>query len=266
MCEALAALRLGFLSRQIRNCHKEPDLAGVTAVLTQTDRVLHGLSNRMNGYQRDTVVELWKRLYDSHSVMQRRLLNGLSEMLKKRQQELWSDLRALLAAILAKEQRLTAWLDIGDRLADVSAQLYEGQLAVPLSARQWDDVYLGVDRLSNRQRRFVRPFFPVGYNDSLHLACQLIGTYSGLCRLLQSPDNITTIPRWNGTTISFRGRQAAIKRQHNSVTIPILDEFEKHGWPDYVVAPQEGDVKQAIYYLNKLGVIRLSSHSDLISW
>jgi hypothetical protein len=268
MSDALAALRLGFLSRQIRNCQKEPDLAGVTTVLKQTDRALHGLSNRMNGYQRSTVVELWKRLYDSHSVVRRRLLDGLSEMLKKRQQELWSDLRALLAAIIAKEQRLTAWFDIGDRLADVSAQLYEGQLAVPLSDRQWDYLYLGVDRLSNRQRPSVRLFFPTGYNDSLHLACQLIGTYSGLCSLLQSPDNITAIPRWSGTTISYRGRQATIKRQYNSVIIPILDEFEKLGWPDNVVVPPDldGEVKQAIYYFNKLDVIRLSSHGDLISW
>jgi hypothetical protein len=101
MCEALAALRLGFLSRQIRNCQKEPDLAGVTAVLKQTDRALHGLSNRMNGFQRDTVVELWKRLYDSHSVVRRRLLDGLSNILKTRQHEYWKDLRAMLTAILA---------------------------------------------------------------------------------------------------------------------------------------------------------------------
>ena len=71
MCEALAALRLGFLSRQIRNCHKEPDLAGVTAVLTQTDRVLHGLSNRMNGYQRDTVVEPHRYLRPDVAAMDR---------------------------------------------------------------------------------------------------------------------------------------------------------------------------------------------------
>jgi hypothetical protein len=269
MCEALAALRLGFLSRQIHYYQREPDLAGVTAVLRETDRALYGLSSRMNGYQRSTVVELWKRLYDSHSVARRRLLDGLSEMLKKRQHEYWNDLRAMLAAILAKAQRLTAWFDIGDRLANVSAQLYEGELTVPLSARQWDYIYLGVDRLSNLERRIVRPFFPAGYNDNLHLACQLIGTYSGLCSLLQSVgDDITAIPKWNGTMISYRGRQAIVKRQHNSVIILILDAFEKLGWPDSVPVPRNvgGDVKQAIYHFNKLGVIRLSSHSNLISW
>jgi hypothetical protein len=269
MSEALAALRLGFLSRQIRNGQKEPDLAGVTDVLKQTDRALHGMSNRMNGYQRDTVVELWKRLYDFHSVVRRRLLDRLSETLKKRQQELWSDLRALLAAIIKGESRLAAWFDIGDSLADVSAQLYEGQLAIPLSPQQWDYIYLGVNRLSNRERRIVRPFFPAGYNDDLHLACQLIGTYSGLCSLLQSVgDDITAIPKWSGTIISYRGRQATIKRQDNSVIIPILDEFERLGWRELISLPSglEGEVKQAIYNFNKRGIVRLSQDGSGVRW
>jgi hypothetical protein len=169
----------------------------------------------------------------------------------------------------SKEQRLTAWFDIGDRLADFSCKLYEGQLTVPLSARQWDHIYSGVDRLSKRERRIVRPFFPAGYNNLLHLACQLIGTYQGLCGLLQGiGDNITAVPRWNGMTISYRGRQAIVKRQYNSVIIPILDEFEKLGWPELISLPKglRGDVKQAIYHFNTLGVVRLYQAGSGVRW
>src|SRR5262249_18018056 len=157
-------------------------------------------------YQRSTVVELWGRLHQAHAIT--------SPLLKTRQQDLWSDLRALLAAIITGESRLAAWFDIGDHLADIACRLYEGQLSLPLSPRHWDHIYSGVERLSRRERRVIGPFFPAGYNSLLHLACQLIGTYQGLCGLLQGAgDNITAVPQWNGMTISYRGRQATIKRQ-----------------------------------------------------
>jgi hypothetical protein len=277
MCEALAALRVGFLSRQIRNSQETmwktqtPGVPNITAVLKEADRALHGLSNRMNGYQRSTVVELWGRLHQAHAIASPLLRGGGAEanILKTRQQELWTDLRALLAAIITGEPRLAAWFDIGDNLADISCRLYEGQLALPLSPQQWDHIYSGVDRLSQRERRIIGPFFPAGYNGLLHLACQLIGTYQGLCGLLQGVgNNITSVPQWNGMTISYRGRQATIKRQYNSIICPILDEFEKLGWPDLVTLPSDldGDVKQAVYYFNKLGIVRLSQHGAGVRW
>jgi hypothetical protein len=140
---------------------------------------------------------------------------------------------------------------------------------VPLPPERWDHIYSGVDRLSKRERRIVHPFFPAGYNDPLHLACQLIGTYRGLCALLQSVgDTITAIPKWDGVAISYRGLRRTIKTQYNSVIVPILDECEKWSWPETVTAPSglDGDVKQAVYYFNKLGVIRLSLRGTIISW
>jgi hypothetical protein len=277
MCEALAALRLGFLSRQIHNSQETmwktqtPGVPNITAVLKAADRALHGLSNRLNGYQRSTVVEPWGRLHQAHAIALPLLRGGGAEanILKTRQQELWNDLRALLAAIITGESRLAAWFDIGDRVANICCQLYEGQLSLPLSPQQWDYIYSGVDRLSQRERRVIEPFFPAGYNGLLHLACQLLGTYQGLCGLLQSVgNNITAVPQWNGMTICYRGRQATIKRQANSIICPILDEFEKLGWPDLVTLPSglEGDVKQAIYHFNKLGIVRLSQHGAGVRW
>jgi hypothetical protein len=147
MCEALAALRLGFLSRQVRTCQEMMWQAQALAVpvvtntLMEADRALHGLSNRMNNYQRPTIVELWKRLYDSLSIAPERLLvcaNATASILKTRQHELWSDFRAMLAAIITGQPRLGVWFDIGDRLADISWQVYEGRLPLPLTPQQWD--------------------------------------------------------------------------------------------------------------------------------
>jgi hypothetical protein len=226
----------------------------------------------MNNYQRSTIVELWRRLYDSLSIAPERLLrcaNVTGSILKMRQQELWNDLRAMLAAIIAGQPRLGAWFDIGDRLADISWQVNEGRLPLPLTPQQWDFLYSVVDRLSRRERRIIRPFFPAGYNDGLHLACQLVGTYRGLCGLLQSVgDDILAVPKWNGMAICYRGRQAVMKRQANSVIIPILDEFEKAGWPEHLLLPKslDGDVKQAVYHFNKLGVVRLSQDGAGVRW
>jgi hypothetical protein len=195
MCEALAALRLGYLSRQIRNLQETmwkaqtPGVPNIKAVLKEADRALHGLSNRMNGYQRSTVVDLWSGLHQAHAIALP-LLRGSSaaaRILKTRQQELWSDLRALLAAIITGESRLAAWFDIGDHLADISCQLYEGQLSLPLSPVQWDHIYSGVDRLSQREQRVIGPFFPAGYNNRLHLACQLLGTYRAFAGCFTAP-------------------------------------------------------------------------------
>jgi hypothetical protein len=69
-------------------------------------------------------------------------------------------------------------------------------------------------------------------------------------------------------TISYRGRQATIKRQANSVISPVLDGFEKRGWPDVMTLPSglEGDVKQAVYHFNKLGIVRLSQDGSMVRW
>jgi hypothetical protein len=279
MCEALAALQLGFLSRQVRNCQETmwgsptPAVPSVTPILKQADRALHGLSSRMNGYQRSTVVELWRRLDNAQSIPPHRLLEcgpAAARIFKSRQQELWDDLRGLLAAIIAGEPRLVAWFAIGDHLADIAWQAYEGRVPVPLPPECWGHIYSSVDRLSERERRIVHPFFPKEYYGPLHLACQLIGTYRGLCGLLQSVgDNITAKPKWNGTTISYRGRQRTIKTQYNSVIVPILDECERCSWPETVTVPsglENVAVKQAVYYFNKLGVIRLFLRGNKISW
>jgi hypothetical protein len=240
MCEALAALRLGFLSRQIRNSQEtmwgrqEPAVPAVTSTLKEAARALDGLSNRMNDYQRSTVVELWRRLHDSHSIASQRLLgcSGVAaSILKTKQQGLWSDFRALLAAIIAGEQRLAAWFDIGDHLAAASWEVYEGKLPLPLAPRQWDYIYSGADRLSERERRVIYPFFPAGYNDPLHLACQLIGTYRGLCGLLQSVgDNITATPRWTGKLLVWGSREWRFRNQSGPLR-DLLDAFEKAKWP-----------------------------------
>jgi hypothetical protein len=277
MCEALAALQLGFLSRQVRNSQEtmwgrlEHAVPAVSSILTELDRALHGLSNRMNGYQRSTVLEKLQRLYDSHSIIQQRLAecDGVASILKTKQQELWSDFRAMLVAITAGDQRLVAWFDIGDHLADISWQVSEGRLPLPLTRQQWGYIYSGVDRLPKRERWFIEPFFPEGYKDPEHLACQLMGTYQGLCGLLQSfGDNLTANPQWNGTAISYRRRGATLKRQSNGVIALILDECERLGWPDVVALPSnlQGDVKQAIYHFNKLGVIRLFLRGKQITW
>lgn len=271
MCMALAALRLGFLSRQIRNCL---DLPGIPALLRQADRALHGLSSGMNNYQRSTVVELWERFARSHSLarryrLERNVAGDLPIPLQAQQEEIWHDLRSVLSGIITGEQRLMAWFEIGDHLADMSSQVYLSQVGLPISARHWDYIYSGVDRLSSRERRIIEPFFCGGYNDNLHLASQLIGTYSGLCGLLEyAGDAILAIPKWDGTTISYRGRQTTIKRQHNSIIVPILDECERQVWPDTIILPNglRGDVKQAIYHFNKLGVVRLSQDGNRLRW
>jgi hypothetical protein len=182
---------------------------------------------------------------------------------------MWADLRSMLAAVVGAEARLAAWFDIGDRLADVSWQAFEGRETLPLPAGRWDYVYAGVDRLSARERRIIGPFFPAGYNDGPHLACQLLGTYEGLCGLLEhNEDHITSVPQWDGAAISYRGRRAVLRRQHNSVMCPILTAFERHGWPDSIPLPGglKGDVKQAVYNFNKLGVIRLHREGDELRW
>ena len=271
MCMALAALRLGFLSRQIRNYEELPN---ITPILRQADRALYGLSNRMNGYQRSTVAELWERLSRSHSLARRYLLEqnaagSVPTPLKLQHDEIWRDLRVMLSAVISGEPRLMAWFDIGDHLADISSELYEGRVDPPLSAQQWDYIYSGVDSLSSRERRLIDPFYPIGYNDGLHLACQLIGAFTGLCGLLEyMGDDITAVPKWDGTTISYCGRQKAIRHQVNSIIIPILDAFERLGWPDSIMVPPDlaGDTKQAIYHFNKLRIIRLSLHGDRLRW
>jgi hypothetical protein len=59
-----------------------------------------------------------------------------------------------------------------------------------------------------------------------------------------------------------------VKRQYNSVIIPILDECEKLGWPELILLPKglEGDVKQAIYHFHTLGVVRLYQVGSGVRW
>jgi hypothetical protein len=281
MCEALAALQSGFLSRQIRNSQEtmwgrqETAVPAVTLTLKEADRALHGLSNRMNGYQRSTVVELWKRLYDSHAIASKRLLvcsRAEAGILKTHQQGLWTELRALLEAIVRGEQRLAAWFEIGDRLAETSWQVHEGKLPLPLGRQQWDYIYSGADRLSERERWLIGPFFPARYNDHLHLACQLIGTYRGLCGLLQNVgDNITATPRWTGNLLIWRANQWRFRNQKNGPVRMLLDALEKAKWPRFIklnhLDPDQ--VHEAARYLRRRTrphIIWHASNDGILSW
>jgi hypothetical protein len=82
------------------------------------------------------------------------------------------------------------------------------------------------------QRR-LGVFFPERYNDAHNLGLQLAGTFTGICSLLEREEyGLDVVPKWDGTTLVYRNRRAAVRVTKNTVIVPVLDELERQGWPD----------------------------------
>jgi hypothetical protein len=271
--QALAALRLGYLSHKLRWVQDRlwfaysltnPD---IEPVLHELDENLLGLSHRMNAYERSTVLALKERLiachYEASSHCGDLALEVIKEpsatsasshqrwrekvdqhpatdAFKKLQKQNWSDLRTIVTNVVAEEPRLLAWFEIGDQLGELIRELLDGRVSVPVPRVRWTLLYSGVDKLSADLRKRLEPLYPAPYRSASHLASQLDETYSALCRFAErrlGRDSLAA-PKWDGKVIRYLDRAAEIRRQHNSTLIPILDAFERSHWPSTMLIPR----------------------------
>ena len=299
MSETKAVLTLGYASREIYLGLRE-GLAGkfthriaVRSCLKDIEESLLVFGSRMNQYRRETVIVRLRRLQSlrelaaSHSGRiladlakqtkkdvdealrlwpQRMAANEETRMLMASQEEAWGDLHRFLGAVLAGNNRLKCWFDIGDHMADTINGLLDKRLPVPLSEQKMEYVYESVNRLPTWERSQIEPFFPASYKSAEHLAYQLADTYLGISKLADGFEaDLAALPQWNGTMLKYKQRETALKRQSNAVLILILDEFQRQGWPETLVLSDglEGDVTQAIYHFNLKKVIRLSQGKNL---
>jgi hypothetical protein len=294
MCPELAALRAGYHLQELR--HRQTNTWGRTALavndvdscLLALDTVLHSVSDRLNNYQRDSVLELEKLISSRHdaadqivadifietmkegndrTVFKHRVATGdACNQLRGLEEQAWKRLRTLLRTITKKE---AAWFEIGERLGELIFALLDNKYRMPLADGRWNALYAGVSKLSERVRRQVEAFFPHRYRSCAHLAYRLRGTYEGLCAVLEDPvQGLLALPECDGKTLTYRHRTCSPKAQSNSVIVPILNEFQRLGWPDSIDKPEglKGDVKQALFHLSKTKVIHLSPRGGKIFW
>jgi hypothetical protein len=300
--QALAALRLGYLSQKLRwvqdRIWSEHSLTtpDIEPALHELDQSLLGLSHRMNAFERSTVLALKERLVACHYEVSHLCSDLMLEVikrphqahadahrfwrasvtdhpatagLKKLQIKHWTDLRTILVNVVVDDPRLRAWFEIGDVLGDTIKHGLEARLPHPLPTAHWAALYSGVDKLPESLRTHVMPLYPQSYRSSVHLACQLQETYQALCTLIQTrlEGPLMAVPHWDGVEIRYREKAARIRAQENRVITPILDEFQRRRWPQTIsVSGYKGDVKQAVHRFSKLSVVRLSLSGEQVSW
>lgn len=291
--QALAALKIGFLLRRIEHESIEiwktpilerPDLEGTSAELNSE---LIALSHRINGFEDQKLAELqiqisnWSFLVftihadwiKSSQGAQRDLFRQNFERdpavsgLQKIQNDRRIKLRTIVANIMNGDPRLVAWSTIGDMLGNLIFKSIRGELTVPLPQSEVDKLFSGVKRLPTHLQKRVMPFFPDPNRENRDLAAELLDTYHGLCGLVNRLSPMA-IPHWDGSSLHYRQQSVSIRVQSNSVIVPILNEFESHGWPSVIKLEDtfEGDVKQAILKLRKTELIKISQIGNRIHW
>jgi hypothetical protein len=287
-------MKAGYLLQELRFAQvsawgrRSLSARGVEPCLEAVEEILCALSDRLNDYQRETITELFDRVGSRHEgacltaadlfietmeeggdkeVFEKRLVRGDEMTVWKAWQKTdWRQVHMLFQRITKRE---AGWFRIGDRLGGLVFQLLDGRKRLPLSDQQWDDLYSGVDLLSERISREVNAFFPCHYRSHLHLACQLVDTFRGLCNALQDPDQgLLALPCWDGNTVTYRGQKATTRRQSNSVIVPILDMLQVSDWPDSVPLPRdiEGGVSLALHHFNGQRVIHLWFRNGQVFW
>jgi hypothetical protein len=301
MCQALAALRLGYLSQELR-FRQESVWAGnpvkalaVDPCLSAIDASLHSLSDRLNDYQRVTVAGLLEQLATRHHAACGMVAEIAIDALQAAgpdakqafrlppeivatdeatkgwqqwQQQDWTALRNLLHAVVDSDSRLAAWFDIGDHQADILWQVATRQSDWRLTQRDFDSLYSGVDRLQFPERGEVELAFFSRVRDRQHLMVRLWATYDRLCWLLENRD-LQEKPHWDGETIKYRGGARKGRRQSNEGVGVILDEFEEGGWPEWIdalAALRNADISQQTSRFNQTGPICLRFSGGRVYW
>lgn len=290
--QALAALRIGFLLRRVE--HESvtdwtaPILEGpdINATLQVLDTELLTLSHRFSDFEARKICAIQSQLTKlsetvftirgelilakpplSRDELKQRIENAPEvASLKKLQRLRVEDFRNLVSNVVGNDWRIMAWFEIGDRLGNAIFRFMRGELSFPLSARECTQLTSGVKKLPLHLRLRVEPFFPDPNREGYDLAAELGDTYEGLCNLVLK---LSPMPRpvWDGAAIRYQGKSHSIKVQRNSVIVPILDEFERKGWPSHISHSVDiDDVKQALFKFNKARVVRLSQSDVQIRW
>jgi hypothetical protein len=252
MDQALAALQLGYLSRELRvrlasvwsehpfKPHPDPG-----PCLKAIDGCLNSLSDCMSDGQRARATKLLDQIATRHDgvcefivdiaftalqeaerqpkknrpVLQEKVAEDDGKAVWQQwQQQDWTALWNLLQAIVGTDRRFAAWFETGDHMADIRGKLARQYLTVPFKQQDWDYLYSGIDQLDFPENREVRQFFIVGRirpgrtPTALAFFAQLKRTYEILCSLLESR-NLQERPNWDGETVRYRQRSRRWKRQ-----------------------------------------------------
>jgi hypothetical protein len=251
MDQALAAIQLGYLSRELRFQvdrvwyeHPFKPHRDIAPTLSAVDGCLNALSNRMDSDQRTRATNLLTQIATRHDgvceymaavafkeiqkaergrktghLRFREIIeeDGGQELWQRDQRQDWTALSNLLQAIVRPGSRLAAWFEIGDHLADIRGQLGT-QYITELDQKNLAYLSSGVEKLRFPEKEEVRHFFTVvrirpGQTPSaLAFFKQIERTYQRLCWLIENRD-LQAKPIWDGAALSYRGKFRPWKRQ-----------------------------------------------------
>ncbi len=290
--QVLATLQIGFLLRRVEHDSvvdwTAPLLNGpdIDATFQVLERALLALSHRFNDFEAPKISAIHNQMAKLSDIVFKIRADLILEKpplrreelrqkikddpevqaLKKLQKRCLDDLRTILLNIVGNDQRISGWFEIGDHLGHAIFRFMRGELSLPLSPFECGELSSGVRRLPPHLRRRVEPFFPDPNREGYDLACELGDTYQGLCNWIVKLSPMVR-PVWDGAAIRYQGKSRSIKMQHNSVIVPILDAFERQGWPLSITHSLDcDDAKQALFKFNKAKVVRLSQSGDQIRW
>jgi hypothetical protein len=289
----LACLSLGYRSKELHFLQQSVwgMLQGedVSPCVSCIESDLHQVAAFMNDCQRSMVTELLTQIRTRHEKLapfvgrigaetweaagkdlqvanelypERLAADGASSGFKKLQHSDWANLRKLLNSIVNQDERLAAWFEIGERVAEVQWRLMGGVWKDEAYRRNY--VLSAVNKLPSREADRVAPFFPGAYSHP----DQLSDTFHGLSSFLEKRElDLTAKPKWDGTTLTYKGRSRTFRRQSTGVCVRILDQFEQSGWPASVeVCVPDANIKQAVYFFNQSGPVKLSMNKTFVHW
>ena len=294
--QAAAAMRIGFLIQLLNHELSEMWVAPLMemkdpdATVDELDELSTHLSNRFSDFARSQYAEVRESIVATISLareirkswMQRTALltrNELKQLvsedssaqeLTRLQRRHLKTLRTILTNIVDTDLRLKTWFELGDELGKLIYQLVRGEIPIPKPSTELLSLKLILRKLKPYIRTQVEPLLPHPreYQSAIHLASELSDAYRGLQRLVECLAPMA-IPFWNGRTIRLRDAEYPVRLQRNSVLPPILDEFQRRGWPPFISLPEsvKGDVTQALSnFRQKNKVIDFSESGDQVSW
>ena len=176
-------------------------------------------------------------------------------------------LSELLATLVAGDQRLQGYFEIGYRLGDV-VDKSKGTCS-PLSKSERNYILAGLKKVPVREQREIEPFFLPATTDLLSFVKRI----EKLRRFLRIHEaDLIAKPKWDGKTIAYRGQAEDVRIQNKSVMTTILDEAEAQGWPEVIrlSSKQMGNkrsVSNAIYYFQcEHKLVEFTINGDRIMW
>jgi hypothetical protein len=297
MSAPLSAFQLGFLPWKVKRrqetlwSDRPTDIKEVDDPLIEVELALPALADRITGQFEQQLQKLRQRLEERHRYIagenvaryfallktetgERRreryhdyLAGETNHQFREWQREDWNNLRDLLAAAVTGDQRLLGYYEMGDHLGEAT------HLATPASGpqskRDRDYILAGMKRLPLREQREIEPFFLPTSLGLFGLARRM----EKLGRFLKDHEgDLGARPKWDGRTLTYRGRSEQVRIQDKSVMTVILDEGEGQGWPDAIrlsakLMGNKRSVANAIHYFEREHkLLEFSVNGNRVLW